>query len=234
MRTAFFFVQVAMIVIVTVLYSIAVMTAMALAGRHVFYPFARCWSRLLLAICGIRVKSEGLELYADGTAHVYVCNHSSLFDIPILLATLPSGAAIMYKRELENIPIFGLCLRLSPFIAVTRDDPRNAMASIEQAAEAVRIGGSAVIFPEGTRSADGSLGEFRRGAVAVALRSGKPIAPLAIIGANRILPKKSLRFHAGTVMLRAAQPVKVPDYLDRNAEKEFVRNIRSTIAEMMA
>ncbi len=207
---------------------------MAFTDRRVFYPFARNWSRLLLAICGVRVKSEGLELYTDGTAHVYVCNHSSLFDIPILLATLPSGAAIMYKRELEKIPIFGWCLRLSPFIAVTREDPRNAMVSIEQAAEAVRNGGSALIFPEGTRSADGSLGEFRRGAVAVALRAGKPIAPLAIIGANRILPKKSLYFHAGTVILRAAPPIEIPDTIDRTAEKEFVRNLHSIIATMMA
>lgn len=233
MRTLLFLVQAAALIAVTVCYAIAVIIVMLLLGKRVFFPFARSWSRMLLLICGIRVQSSGFDVLPRGVARVYVSNHQSLFDIPVLLATLPDDAAIMYKRELEKIPVFGWSLRWSPFIAVTRDDPRNAMASIEEAADSIKKGGSVIIFPEGTRSEDGALGTFKRGAIALAVRAGRPIVPLAIIGTNAILPKKSLRFNSGTVRLLAAEPVSVPEVHDRTSEKALLLTIRSTIEDMM-
>ncbi len=233
MRKLLFILQVTAVVLLTIVYATAVMLAMLIMGKKIFYKFARNWSRLLLFVCGVKIHTEGLEQYADGVSRVYVSNHQSLFDIPVLLASLPCEADIMYKRELEKIPFLGWCLRLSPFIAITREDPRNAMESIEIAAESIRKGGSVIIFPEGTRSENGVLGEFRRGAVSIALRSGKPIAPIAIMGTHLILPKKALKFNTGIVSLFASKQLNPPDNCDRLVEKSLTREIHSVISSLL-
>lgn len=233
MHTLLFFLQAAAVVMLTVVYGLLVILVMPFFGKQVFFPMARNWSRILLAICGVKIRVQGGDDVATNAGVVFVCNHQSLFDIPVLLSALPGNVAIMYKRELENIPAFGWALKFSPFIPVTREDPRNAMASIEEAAAAIRKGGSVIVFPEGTRSADGMLGVFRRGAIAVALRSGKPLVPLAISGTNAILPKKSLRFNAGTVRLTVAERIETHGITDRAAEKHLLADLRRIIAEML-
>jgi 1-acyl-sn-glycerol-3-phosphate acyltransferase len=135
----------------------------------------------------------------------------------------------MYKKELEKIPFMGWALKSSPFISVNRSDPRNAMAGLEEALKSVQEDVSVVIFPEGTRSKDGSLGAFKRGAFVLASRSGKTIIPITIVGTNKILPSNSFDFTRGQVKLIIGKPITAGNIVDRSDEKELMNSVRSTI-----
>jgi 1-acyl-sn-glycerol-3-phosphate acyltransferase len=164
-----------------------------------FHKQGKQWSKLLLKICQVECNVIDKSKISNDKNYVFVSNHASQFDIPILLATLPEQTRIMYKVELEKVPVFGYCLKKSPFIAVKRSDPKNAMASLEEAINAMKENSSVIIFPEGTRSLDGNLLEFKRGAFFLATKSGKEIVPVTIKGSNNILPSGSMHFKKGKV-----------------------------------
>jgi 1-acyl-sn-glycerol-3-phosphate acyltransferase len=195
-----FFIQFTLIVVITVAYSIYVLFVMLFSKNNkIFHTYAKKWSKLILKICGVEYTIENRSTISDTNSYVYVCNHSSLFDIPILLASLQTDVRIMYKKELEKIPVFGFCLRKSPYISVVRSDPKNALSSLEVAINAMKENISVIIFAEGTRSIDGKLGEFKRGAFYLAVKSGKQIVPVTIIGSNSILTPGSLYFKKGNI-----------------------------------
>ncbi len=194
-----------------------------------FFKYARKWAASVLRTAGITVSAEG-QANIPATSCVYVCNHASLFDIPILIAGINDDIRIMYKRELRTIPFFGWVLALSPFIPIDRADPRDAMAGIERAAAAIREGSSVIIFAEGTRSPDGVLGAFKRGAFVLAMRAQRPIVPVAIAGSSAILPSKTSRITPGHVRLVIKPAMEVPAAYDRALEKALMNDVRSAIA----
>jgi len=219
------------IFVVTVVYAFAVMAHMLLfRDKPVFYRYARSWSKALLRIAGVEVVVRGAEQLEPTVRYVYVANHSSLFDIPVVLGSLPDNVRIMYKRELNKIPVFGWCLALSPFIPLDRADGRDAIAKLEATIASMRDGASVLVFPEGTRSADGKLGEFKRGAFVLAARSGKPLVPLAILGSAAILPARKLRLNKGTVTLVIGSPVHATG-TSRADEMKLLGTVRSIIDE---
>lgn len=216
---------------VTVVYAIAVMVHMLLfRDKAVFYRYARGWSRMLLRIAGVTVELRGEHNIDPTVRYVYVANHSSLFDIPVALASVPDNIRIMYKRELNKIPVFGWCLALSPFIPVDRADGRDAMAKLEATIASMRDGTSVLVFPEGTRSEEGKLGEFKRGAFVLAARSGKPLVPLAILGSAKILPARKLRLTKGTVAIIVGAPLHAAG-ISRADEMNMLGKVRSILHE---
>jgi len=219
------------IAIVTIAFAVGVMIHMVLfRDRTVYYLYARSWSRLLLRIAGVRVHSAGFEHLSSTERYVYCANHSSLFDIPVLLATLPDNIRIMYKEELGRIPVFGWCLRMSPFIAVDRGDSREAFAKIEQTVASMSTGASVLIFPEGTRSETGALGVFKRGAFSLAARSGRQIVPVTLVGTPAILPAQGLRIRPGVVSLTVDAPISIPIGASK-AEQLVAMNELHTVLE---
>ncbi len=226
MRTWFVIICIAL---VTVVYSIAVMLHMGLfRDPSVFYVYARSWSRILLKLAGVHVRTHGVEHLQQTQRYVYAANHASLFDIPVMLVGIPDNIRIMYKRELERIPIFGWCLKMSPFIAVDRERSREASDVLDTVVSTMRSGTSVLVFPEGTRSPDGNLGVFKRGAVALAVRSGTPIIPVALVGTASILPARTKTIHGGDVDLVIHPPMM------GEGEKALVADLRKTIAETLA
>ena len=221
----------AAVFLVTAVYSIAVMLHMVLwRNDDVFFEYARSWSRLLLRMCGIRVTLVGRD-EVDATArYIYVANHASLFDIPVSLASVPDNVRIMYKRELERIPVFGWALKLSPFIAIERERAREAADILHQVVSTMAAGSSVLVFPEGTRSEDGTVGVFRRGAFSLAVRSGRQIVPLALKGTAAILPKGARRINGGDVSVRIFPPVTVPAAPTRSDELRLLTDVRQIIA----
>jgi 1-acyl-sn-glycerol-3-phosphate acyltransferase len=189
-----------LICFVTVYYSIYVLLAMMISGKQVFHLHARNWSTILIKITGVKLTVND-NSGREGKSYIYIANHSSLFDIPVLLSTLKDNARIIYKEELEKIPIFGWCLKMSPFISVKRDDPKNALKGFREAVKSISEGDSVIIFPEGTRSPDGKLGEFKKGAFLMAEKSKKVIVPVVIHGTSTIMPKGKLKFGTGNVIL---------------------------------
>ncbi len=221
-------------VTVTVGVSIAYLLYIVFGGNPGWFNWiGRKWSNFLLKLYGIKCKVTGLEKLDPNKTYVYVCNHSSLFDIPVVLASLKDNVRIMYKKELEKIPFFGYGLKKSNFIAVTRSNPRNAMASIEEAVRTVKENASVLVFPEGTRSVDGKLGSFKRGAFILASRSEKEIVPVAIQGTSVILPSKSFRAQGGDVIVNIGYPMSFLYSDDRAAENRFMNEVRDEVSKML-
>ena len=191
----------------------AVLIAISLSvfDRNVVHTCGILWGRSCLWLAGLRLKVRGAEnLTVDGPA-IYVCNHQSNFDVPLLYAGLPIPFRWMAKQELFKIPLFGLAMKRGGYIPIDRSNRKEAMRSLTAAARRIRDGVSVIIFPEGTRSADGKLQPFKKGALLLAAKAGVPIVPLAIHGSHQVQPKGSLRINPTPVQLTIMPPVATTD-----------------------
>jgi 1-acyl-sn-glycerol-3-phosphate acyltransferase len=164
------------------------------------------WGRAFVRLGGFRVRVEGMERLPPGGA-VLVANHQSVVDIPLLLSAFRRPVKFLAKRELGEIPLFGKAMAAAGNLFVDREDPRDAVQMLREAAARVRCGGLIAVFPEGTRSADGSIGEFKPGAFYLAQRSGAPVVPVYIDGGNRALPKGTFRFRPADLLVRVLPPL---------------------------
>ena len=191
-------------------------------SRPLTWRFAKLQARNLMRICGVRVRVRGLE-HLGREPYVFAPNHQSHFDIAALLGLLPGVTRFATKREMFAEPILGAVLRTIGMVAIDRDDPS---ASIERLQRVTLDGGSLVIFPEGTRSPNGELLPFRKGAFATAIQLGVPIVPVVCKGTTRIMPKgKYLSILPGRAELVILPPIATVGlrYEDRDGLRETVR-----------
>src|SRR5689334_17389625 len=159
---------------------------------------ARWFGRRVIELLGIDLIATGAERVPPGRAYVYMSNHQSHLDIPMLYATLPSPTIRMLgKKELFQIPLWGRGLRAAEFIEVDRSNHARAVRSIEHAAELIRDGVSIYLAPEGTRSRDGRIGKLKKGGFHLAKETHTPIVPVAIRGTIDILPRGSRVMQTG-------------------------------------
>lgn len=192
------------------------------------------WAQTMLRLCGVCLQREGGESLRSDEPVIYVSNHSSLLDIPVLVAALPHQLCFLYKKGLERIPFFGWALRRMPYVPITRR-ALDAYRHIELARQRVcSYGLSPVVFAEGGRSPDGSVGPFRRGALLLAQSLSLPVVPVAIAGTHALLPPQTLRFRPGIVSVRIGAPLEVPPDLDRRAQEEWLQQLRERIAQWVA
>jgi 1-acyl-sn-glycerol-3-phosphate acyltransferase len=198
-------------------------------GR-LFHALARFWARTSLAICRVRVRVKGLENLEAGQSYVYVSNHASMFDIPAILASIPDQIRIVYKKELEVIPFFGWGLKWGHYIGIDRGRGSKAMESLGEAIGKIRNGQSLLLYAEGTRTLDGKLQPFKRGAFNIAVRAGVPVVPLTVNGSFRILPKHSLAINPGNVEIVLGQPILITGLSGREAELELMEQVHAAIA----
>jgi len=168
---------------------------------------ARWWCRLIAWTIGARIKVRGSENLERARAYVYMANHCSLVDIPAMFAYLPYQFKIMAKKELFYVPFMGWHLWTAGNFPVDRSDPRRTARSLRNVVDGVRAGKSLAVFPEGTRSPDGELGEFKPGSFKIALRAGVPVVPIAIRGTHQVLPKHSLVPRPGKVEVIIGSPI---------------------------
>jgi 1-acyl-sn-glycerol-3-phosphate acyltransferase len=168
---------------------------------------ARAWARMLLAVCFIRVRVEGLEKLDPRGAYVFVANHGSFMDIPALLASLPQQFRFFAKTGLFRIPFLGTHLRRAGHLPVDRSSPRASLKSMQEAARIINGRGISVLnFPEGGRSAAG-LRDFKEGPAYIAIKAGVPVVPVAIVGMRDLLPMGSFHLRSGGVVLRVGDPI---------------------------
>lgn len=169
---------------------------------------ARAWAQCLLWGSGVRVKVEGLEKIAPDGSYVFVSNHLSYMDTPVVLANIPVQFRFLAKSGLFQIPLLGTHLARAGHIPVPRDDARAAVKTMTTAAQAIRERGiSLLIFPEGGRSQTGELADFKEGAAYIAIRAGAPLVPVALQGTREILPFGSAHVRAGSVTMRIGEPI---------------------------
>jgi 1-acyl-sn-glycerol-3-phosphate acyltransferase len=196
------------------------------AGR-INRKIARLWANILLKITGIRVTIIGRENFVTGKPQIFMANHQSDFDILIFLAAIPADFVWTAKKELFSIPVFGRAMKKAGYIAIDRNDHEKALENLAEAAEKIRGGLSVASFPEGTRSRDGKLLPFKPGMFYLALQTGAPIVPIAIIGSGKIMSKKSLKVNRGEITMVIDKPIDVSGYgvETRHVLMERVRSI---------
>lgn len=194
------------------------------------FRLSRLWARLILAACGVRLVVEGRERIEPATPYVYISNHQSALDIPVLMRALPGHFGFLAKRELFHIFFFGKVMELTGQIPVDRDEEVTAIRSMREGARALQSG-SVVVFPEGTRSPTEQMLPFKGGGFLLARNAGRPIVPVAILGTQRILhPRRPLSLGpAGTVRVVIGQPIASRE--GRPAEK--MAEVRRSIEEVL-
>ena len=192
------------------------------------HKVAQAWARQLLWIAGIRVTTQGLENLIPGRSYIFMANHQSNYDIPVLLGRLPFQFRWLAKAELFKIPVFGQSMRGCGYISIDRSDRKRAFASLAQAAETIRAGTSVMIFPEGTRSADGRIKGFKKGGFVLSVDAGVPIVPILLKGTYEIMPKGRLMIRRRPVTMKICAPIETVDYTRRTKDK-LIEKVRATM-----
>lgn len=212
----------------------------AIKGVHIYkkqkhsayFKFIQKWGKQMVKTANIQLEVQGQEHINPNETYVYIANHSSLFDIPILLVAIPDYIHFMYKVELEKVPFLGYGLKHSPFIAIKRDNPKDAMSSIDEAAKAIVNTGSVILFPEGSRSETGEVGTFKRGAFLLASKTKKKIIPIAICGSEKIMPTKTFKIRPGKVTVFIGEAIeKISE--DNSEMKKELKQINEKIAKIV-
>jgi len=191
---------------------------------------ARAWGRTLLFGARVKVTVKNPDNIDPSRSYIYMSNHQSNFDIPVLLAYLPVQFRWLAKVELFRIPIFGFAMQRAGYISIDRSDRKSAILSLKHAAEIIRGGVSVLIFPEGTRSLDGNIRSFKSGGFILAIDSGVPIVPVIIHGTWPIMPKDRLRIRPGNVVLEIEKPVET-SLFSRRDKADLMEKIRQIITE---
>ena len=189
---------------------------------------ARIWARTILTGSRVPISVSGLSNIEPDTSYVYMANHQSNFDIPALLGYLPVQFRWLAKAELFKIPVFGRAMRGAGYVKIDRFNQESAFESINEAAEKMKNGVSVMIFPEGTRSKDGSIRPFKKGGFVMAVDSGVPIVPVVIRGTWSIMAKSSLQINHGQVEMTLAKPIDTTGY-SRETKEELMERVRTAI-----
>lgn len=179
-------------------------------------------------LAGMRVHVKGVENIPRGVC-VFAANHTSNADVPAIVGAVPRCLAIFTRKSLFDIPIAGLAFRLAKFVPVDRGNREASLASVNLAIQYIKTGSSFLIYPEGTRSPDGRLQRFKKGAFVMAIEAGVPIVPVACSGAHRIMKKKSLAIHAGEVTVRFMAPIDAATYTVDQRD-DLARRVHDAIA----
>jgi 1-acyl-sn-glycerol-3-phosphate acyltransferase len=193
---------------------------------------ARVWSRLVLAFAGVRVTVEMRGQLASDQTYVFMANHLSAVDIWALFVALPVRVRMIAKKQLGAIPLFGWAMRAGRFIFVDRGNAAAARRSIEEAKRRIQGGHSVLIFPEGTRSRDGRLGPFKKGGFHLAIDSGVPVVPVALMGTRASMPRRSLLLRPGHVHVIFGEPVPTSGLTDGDRHA-LLERVRVSIAQML-
>ncbi|MHB8830119.1 MAG: lysophospholipid acyltransferase family protein [Syntrophales bacterium] len=197
-------------------------------GEEKVHRIANLWARMLLKLSAIYVEVEGVQNVSLDKPQIFMSNHQSDFDILIVLAHIPGQFRWIAKKELFKIPFFGKAMRNAGYIEIDRQHHENALKSLDEAAIKIRDGKSVVTFPEGTRSKDGTVKQFKQGMFYLAIQSGVPIVPISIIGASEIMPKRSLLIKPGRIKMVIGQPIDVSSYTIET-RGELIDRVRAVI-----
>jgi 1-acyl-sn-glycerol-3-phosphate acyltransferase len=217
------------IILVTAFMAVMViLVSFVTTGGDTAHKVARIWAKCILALSNIKVGVKGLSNLKPGRSYIYMPNHMSNFDIPVLQAYLPVQFRWLAKAELYKIPIFGYAMKRAGYISIDRFDRKSAMESLNKVAKIIRDGVSVIIFPEGTRSRTNKVQPFKKGGFFLAVDSGVPIIPIIIRGTERIMPKKQMSIKPGNVTLEITRPINSSDYT-RETKDDLMEKVRDII-----
>jgi 1-acyl-sn-glycerol-3-phosphate acyltransferase len=207
-RTVFFLIP-AISVYTLVLGAASIVSSLWDRRGYFAHACARAWSWLILKTTGVVVTVEGVERLTPGRTYIFVANHQSHYDTPVVFSSLPFQLRIIAKASLATFPVLGWHLKRGGHLFVDRTRPDRA-GILRRWRALVSEGLSLIIYAEGTRSADGRVGRFKAGSFLLAIQAGLPVVPLAIVGTGAIMPKGRLRTEPGRVTLVVHDPIEPP------------------------
>ena len=228
-RTVFFLIP-AISVYTIVLGALSIVSSLFDRRGYMAHGCARTWSRWILKTTGVRVRVEGLDRITPGATYIFVSNHQSIYDIPVIFASLPHQLRIIAKESLSRFPVLGWHLKRGGHLFVDRQHPDRA-GILKRWRALVSEGLSLIIFPEGTRSWDGHVTRFKAGSFLLAIQAGLPIVPLAVIGTRKVMPKGRLRTEPADVGLVVHDPIRPPVIADPTIQdaKELAERVQATV-----
>jgi 1-acyl-sn-glycerol-3-phosphate acyltransferase len=219
-------------VAVTLFYGALALPSMVRKNADGVHRWAIKWGRSLARLSGTRIHVRHLERLYKGGPVILLCNHQSLFDVPVLYAFLDIPFRWMAKSVLFKIPVIGHAMKAADYIPVERGDSKKALQSMFDAAEQIQNGKSVIIFPEGTRGGiDGNLLPFKKGAFLLAKKAAVTIQPVVLWGNQYVLPREDRyliqRFYSGNVFVEVLDPIPSERFADLKAEQlsDLVRGV---------
>ena len=220
--------------LILTLFAIPVLLVSALFGfRDVFLVYGRWMMRVGRIILGIDVEVTGLDRLDRETPYVFMSNHVSFLDGPLLMTILDRLARVIVKRFVFRIPILGLGMRFSGYVPLDREGAGAGRRSIARAAQWIKEKGySFLIYPEGTRSFDGKLLRFRRGGFFLALESGAPIVPVTVQGTYELMPRGKWLVRKGRVKITLHEPIPVTGYT-QDTMAELVDRVKAAVSSAL-
>jgi 1-acyl-sn-glycerol-3-phosphate acyltransferase len=202
-RTVFFLIP-AISVYTVVLGALSILSSVFDRRGRLAHACARAWSRLILKTTGVSVTVEGLERVTAGATYIFVANHQSHYDTPVIFSALPFQLRIIAKASLASFPVLGWHLKRGGHLFVDR-------RILERWRALVSEGLSLIIYAEGTRSTDGHVARFKAGSFLLAIEAGLPVVPLSVIGTRSVMPKNRLRTEPAHVVLIVHDPIQPPE-----------------------
>ena len=194
---------------------------------------AAWWAKSICTAGGVVVSVAGTEKLDSAKPYIFAANHQSQFDILALQGFLGVDFRWLAKKELFQVPIWGPAMRKAGYIPVDRSRGRQALKSLGEAAQKIAAGTSVIIFPEGTRSKDGKIKDFKAGAMVLAIKSGVEIVPVAIDGTYEILPKGKLLVKSGNVTIRVGNPIATKDCTSKD-KHALAKVLQKEVTELLA
>ncbi len=192
------------------------------------------WAKMVMIMSGVRIRLFNPEVLDPKQSYIFAANHRSAYDIYALLSTLPIPFRWLAKDSYFKIPFFGWAMKRAGYISINRSNPKQAYQSLREAAQRVNEGTSVIIFPEGTRQKTDQLGGFKKGGFLLAMKSQRPIVPVAIQGSGRVLTKGDFWIKPGTIDIVLGKPIPTECYCKKK-EVDIIMNLaREAIEEGLA
>jgi len=215
----------------TVFGTLAILTSWIPPRGRLYLMWARGWARCVLVLAGIPVRFEVCERAERLPAAVFMSNHESAVDILVLFLAIRQEVRFLAKRSLFFIPVIGWSMWLAGFVPVDRRRTEKAKEVFGELEERLKSGISILVFPEGTRSRSGELGEFKRSGFLLAMKHALPIVPIGISGGRTVLPATGLSLHPGTVSVRVGDPIPTAG-LGVSRREELMAQVRREIQRL--
>jgi 1-acyl-sn-glycerol-3-phosphate acyltransferase len=225
-RTVFYLIP-AVSVYTIVMGSLSLLSTIVDRTGDLGHRCARTWAWLILKTSGVRVRVTGLEHLDPRRSYVFAANHASIYDIPIVFTSIPMQLRIVAKQSLGRIPFMGWHLHHSGHLLVDRKNPGPDI--VEKMKRLVKEQHSLIVFPEGTRSVDGTLGRFKKGSFLVAIDAQLPVVPVSIRGSSHVMKKGRVMVQPGEVDLAIHPPIPTIG-VGRDDAREFAGRVREVIA----
>ncbi|HEX5732479.1 MAG TPA: lysophospholipid acyltransferase family protein [Blastocatellia bacterium] len=218
--------------LIAVLAPFMILLTLITGNENMIYSPVRFFVRVGLALVGVRVEVKGLKLIDPKQTYIFTPNHQSFIEVPLLVTFLKRNIAYLAKKELFKYPIWKQGIKLIGVVPVNRSNTQAAVESARLATEKLRSGKSYAIYPEGTRSRDGRLLPFKKGAFMMAIDAGVPIVPVSISGSTKIMPKGEIKIFPSTVRITVHEPISTKGYSKENISELMSRTRAKVISAL--